>query len=223
MVRQGDENPQLRLSLRGLVAHLPHDRVFIAGHRPAWVTGVEHVPTRQPKDRWQASLGNLLEACRSSDLSERFVLFHDDFFILRAIDAVPLMHRGALALHVRRSAGEHRRHLVKALELCRSWGVEEPISYDVHVPMPMDRTGVLEVAERANGQAAGAIRSLYGNAAGLIGQQITDVKTRTRFETPPEDATFVSTGNPFGTSRAAHLIRARLPEPCRYEAVGGRR
>ena len=41
-VRPGDRNDELRYSLRSL-ANLPHDRVWIVGHTPPWVTGIESI------------------------------------------------------------------------------------------------------------------------------------------------------------------------------------
>ena len=46
VVRDG-ANPELRYSLRSVAVNLPHDRVWIVGHVPAWITGCETVPTVQ--------------------------------------------------------------------------------------------------------------------------------------------------------------------------------
>src|SRR5688572_14976620 len=95
-IRASGRTDELRYSLRSLV-NLPHDRVWIAGHRPEWVSKeVGHIAVHQlgGTTKYERSLANLLAACSHPEVSDEFVRFDDDFFVMVPMDRVPLLHQG---------------------------------------------------------------------------------------------------------------------------------
>jgi hypothetical protein len=221
VVRAGDRNEELRYSLRSIVAHLPRGRVWIVGHAPRWVSGVEHLPTVQASSRFANSRANLLHACEHPDVPERFVLMHDDFFILLPVEAIPVLHRGSIGrtLGARRPTTSYRRALATVRDVLIAGGVAVPLDYELHVPLVVEKASMLETLRReVPVVTAAAVRSLYGNLNAIGGEEAVDVKIHATRTSIPEDAAFVSTtDSSFANGRVGAEIRARFPEPSPFE------
>lgn len=224
-VRPGDENEELRCSLRSIAAHLPHGRVWLAGHRPAWCSAeVGHIPVAQAGSKWANSRANRLAACRDADVSEAFVLMNDDFFVMQPVDELPVLHRGPVTQVLRGYHPGARTPYVAGMRATADWlrrrGVEEPISYELHAPMAVTKTGLAEVLAlaEASGIEAPHVRTMFGNLHAVGGEQAADVKVHALDETPDDDAVFVSTTDAsFARGQVGGWIRERLAQPCRYE------
>jgi hypothetical protein len=182
LCREG-ENEELRYSLRSL-ANLPHERVWIFGGAPEWATAIEHVPTDQRDTKYRVTTRALRAACEHEGVSDPFVLFNDDFYLMRRIDEVPVLHRGlvadVLADYVRRWHGgsSYSRGMAQTADLLASLGFPAPLSYELHVPLPVHKRAMLEALDvgEASGIAVLHKRTLYGNLARLGGDRLTDVK-----------------------------------------------
>jgi len=118
IVRPG-ENEELRFSLRSLV-HVPHGRVWIIGHRPAWVRGVEHVPTDQAPLTLATKRENAWANMRAlaEHGPEEFYYCEDDYHVIRPHPhGIPPWHRGPLAEHVAEYRTRYpRSHYTRLLE-----------------------------------------------------------------------------------------------------------
>ena len=182
------ENEELRYSLRSL-ANLPHERVWLFGGAPQWVTDVDLVATDQRGTKYQVTTRAMRAACEHPDVSDPFALFNDDFYVARPCAEVPVLHRGlisdVLADYRRRGHGgsSYCRGMVQTARLLRSLGYDAPLSYELHVPLPVGKRAMTEALDV--GAAAGIAvlhkRTLYGNLARLGGERLIDVKiTRAR-------------------------------------------
>ena len=228
LVRPGEQNDELRYSLRSL-ANLPHDTVWIAGHKPAWVTGVRHIPTAQTATKHANAYGNLVSALTCDEISAEFVLMNDDFFITSPLPSVPTLHRGPVADVV----AEYRRMFPRgslyttAMQQTAEWlqaqGVAEPLSYELHMPMVLERQGLLDVLSRAEGDGVDVTRMHYrtawGNLAGVGGERVEDCKVYpgdrfTHLPTP-----FASSMDATFRGRAGRLARRAFPTPSPYEVT----
>ncbi len=172
VVRRGNDNLSLKYSLRSL-AHLPHRRVFIAGHCPDWVRNVTAIPVKSRVNKFDNIEENLKAALRHEELGERAVYFNDDFYITEPIDEVPIMN-GGLARHVVLRQ-ELRIRFMETLRVLH--GCDELLTYDgTHVPLPID---VDTAREHVMNMPKGLLwRTWYGNTARLGGVTIEDVKSR---------------------------------------------
>lgn len=215
----------LRHSLRSLV-NLPQvTRVVIAGYRHRWLGDVLHIPVEQQRTKHESTDANLRAALRDDRVSDQFLLMNDDFFVMEPVAEVPVVHRGPLvdqiANHERTNnktmLSRRRQHLEMLAEL----GVDDPLCYELHVPMPVDRTAMAEALERADKvrppkMAPTGKRTLYGNLAGAGGELAEDVKVRTgRDGMPP--GPFVSTSSSSWVGRTGTLIKLRFREPSPFE------
>ena len=214
-VGPGERNEQLRFMLRSVATHLPGARVVLAGHRPSWVQGVEHIPVIQGRRGWGNVARILHQVCEHPSMPEKFVLVNDDFYAMVSDPPVPLVHRGPLdGLTSVWRAGWYSRALAETLEVLRGWGIGSPLAYDrVHQPMPV----VTEVMGEALAAVAGRTvlhRSLYGN---LVGGGALGVDVKARGSEPLPDASWVSTAPTAWHRQAGRAVRKTFRDPCRYE------
>lgn len=219
---------EIRYSLRSLVNLPMVDRVVFAGWRPAWARDVVHVvpEPHRPGKHW-STWANLSAAARDRRLSDTFVLMNDDFFVVDWTADLPAYEAGPLHESVWRPDDERTGRRCSVRSVLDGMGVPEPPggwrSFELHVPMLVDRVALEDVLAHADkvrpaSELPAGKRSLYGNAAGLAGPTIPDVKIRDFRTTPTDDAAFVSTTEySFRSGAVGAWLRARLWEPCRWE------
>ncbi len=214
------ENEELRYSLRSLV-NLPHDRVWVFGGRPSWLSRVEYVAIGQAGDKNGNARRNLEAACRHPEVSDPFILMNDDFFIVQPLDSLPVLHRGTvaevIAEHEARGLGrstytEAMRQTLKRLQLM---GHTEPLSYSLHIPMAVTKAAMLAAIAAGDGIDRAQYRTLYGNIDGVGGVKVADVKLRNRREPLPPGPFLSTSDRTF--SRALPRLRELFPEPGEHE------
>lgn len=219
--RDGD-NPELRYSLRSL-ANVPHERVFIFGGCPAWVNTdvVTHVSSPQHVSPYASTRAHIKAACQHAEVSDPFMLWNDDFYAMEPVDELPVMCRGSLAEMVERFAKTQTtwaRGIRETAVLLRDLGYEAPVSYDLHVPLPVHKSKMLEalkLAKRVRGDAV-HVRTIYGNLAGLGGTEMLDVKMMRRSDPIPRGPWLSSGDNTF-RAVVEPVLRYLFPDPCAYE------
>ncbi len=225
------DDDEIRYSLRTLV-NMPHGTVWIVGDKPPWVQNINHIPHRNEKrSRFRNALENVLAACQVNEISDRFILMNDDFFILTPTGLPPPAHRGPIATahpnpaRRRRTRGRQngspwKQGIWDTAALLKRWGVARPLSYELHMPMVVDRAVMADVLTRAIASNASVNlmqRSLYGNVARIGGEQRSDVKIAPSKRDLP-DPTFVSTNNrAFYRGWIGQVIKRRFATPSEYE------
>lgn len=224
-VRELDPNEPLRYALRSWAAHLPHRRVWVVGHRPAWLTGVEHIPTVQAGTKFQNTTAAVRAACENDAVSDHFLLANDDMFVMAPQLEMPMLHRGlvrdveAYTASIANSA--YLRGMRETRALLAELGEPEPLSYELHVPMPVDKLAMMAALDYGAHLDVLHKRTLCGNLAGLGGRQIEDVKVSFRGPAFPRDSPFLSTmPDSFTNGMVGHFIRQAFPEPGPYERRG---
>ena len=222
---RGEHKPELRHSLRSLI-NLPHDRVWFAGFRPSWAENVGHiVPDRPGRTKHEDSTLNLRAACEHPEVSERFIYFNDDFYVIEPTATVEVEHLGPLAEVVEHyyhrfgpRPGVYTEGLMKMAELLDGLGYAEALCYEPHAPMVMDKAGVLEALDIGRGMRVLHYRTLYGNLLGLGGRQVTDCKVYGARELPGEGWRYLSTSDQtFATGLVGRWLRQRFPRRSPYE------
>ena len=219
-VRPGERNEELRYSLRSL-RNLPHERVWMVGHKPRWVTGVEHIPGNLILGSGGAqaiAADNLRLACEAVP-TDRFVVFNDDFYVMEPLKAVPAWHAGPLIERLGTARGSYANALREALRRLTALGQPEPIAWTLHIPVVVTRRTLAEVVADLLTAARRMVpewRTMYGNLSGATGEQAPDVKVRYRRDPLP--------AGPFLSSHEAALswllptLRRAFPTPSPYEA-----
>lgn len=228
IVRPGDDNEELRYSLRSVWWNMPHTEVWIVGHCPGWVRGVRTIPVEQstrPGMKRPNALANL--AMLAAGGPDEFVLFNDDFFVVRPAEWPPRpAHRGRLAsLAADRRTALPLSPYAKVLELTdtilREAGFPDPLAYETHMPMHLTAEGLalaLDYGDQHSGGEQFAPRSLYGNLLQIRGEQVGDVKVRDASPAPAWQCEFVSTTDAsFRYHPIGKRLRELFPEASPYE------
>lgn len=222
-VREGATNEQLRYALRSWSANLSHRHVWIIGYLPLWVAGVRHITTRQAgRTKYANTTRALRAACEHPDVSDRFLLCNDDFFVMEAVEEMPVLHRGPVrdveAYYAGRGNGSYLRGLRETRDLLADLGHADHLSYELHVPLPVEKTGMLAALDAGRHLDVVHKRTLYGNLAGLGGERIEDVKVMQRGPRFPAASPFLSTmPDSFAHGAVGHHIRRAFPQACAYE------
>lgn len=220
-VRPGDDNEELRYALRSFERNLPHRRIVIVGHKPSWVRRVLHIPTRQTGTKYKNSTRNVEAACKHPAVSDDFLLCNDDFFVLKPTKTMPVFHWGPMAdverYYATRASGAYLQGLRATKKLLAKLGYKNPLSYELHLPLPMNKQKFLEVLELGRHIPALHKRTLYGNVAALGGDEVTDPKVTTTGRRFPRRARFLSTMDSSWRGAVGAYIQSRFPEPSSYE------
>ena len=223
--RQGD-NEELRYSIRSAVKHLTHNNVWLIGNKPDWYYGnFVEIPDEMTKfDNIRECISAIPEI---GAISDDFVLMNDDFFFLMDIGIMPVYHGGLLEDKINRYVAMGSRRYAALLtrtykNLIRQ-GIEVPLDYDLHVPMPMNKEKL-----RASRKKAYFQRSGYGNIHQIGGQLIpTDVKSYSdrsplasnSYDFMNGDMPFVSTEDGSFEKVYNNLLKDMFPDPSPYEII----
>lgn len=220
----------LRYSLRSLVNLRQVDRVVIAGALPVWVTDVEYIPIPQGPHKHLNTARALQAALTGDRVTSEFVLMNDDFFVMEPVDEVPVLHRGPITEQIENHNRTGRIDLMtrrsQLQDMLTELGVETPLCYELHTPMPVDKAAMAEALSRAAevrpaGMEPTGKRTLYANLAQLGGTCAVDVKARGVDQDLPAGP-FVSTAPPSWTGAVGRAIRERFAERSPWEHPGWR-
>lgn len=168
-------NDELRYSLRSIEKNMPKGRIWVVGHRPIWYIG-DFIPVDDIGGKFDNIVNCIKTVSENNDISDNFILMNDDFFALNPIDKLKNYHGGLLENKIARykelrMAPKYIRLLELTLKQLKENGITNPIDYDIHVPIIMNKTILKDAINLAFFP-----RSAYGNLAKLEAIKITDVK-----------------------------------------------
>lgn len=221
LVRPGDDNEELRYSLRTL-ANLPHDRVWFVGHLPSWVTGVGHIPGNRANAKALNVLDNVRLACEHPFVADDVIVMNDDFFVLDPCELAPWA-RKPLAAHI--DSLSHRGDAwVTSLRNTRDWlqlhGFHDPLSFELHTPFPIHKRSMAEALQAVADFGAPfppQWRTVYGNLHVADAEVHPDVKLKSSTYVAHALAQPLLSTDDRGWPRVAEHIRERFPDPSPYE------
>jgi hypothetical protein len=224
------ENRELRYALRSIDRNLPYHHIWIVGSWPAWLntdhprlTAVKR-PTLTPK--YRTTRAHYRWACDNPDVTDPWIMWNDDFYLLQPLDEVPPIHRGRSENVARMFTTWTSKWAVGLREtekvLRRMMPGTVLYNYDLHVPMLVHKRQMrraLTIAEQMN-IAAPQVRTLYGNLAHLGGTAMHDPKTYTAKILPPGQLWLSSHESTFANAVEPHLRRAGLSTHSIFEIPG---
>lgn len=184
---------ELRYSLRSLEKNFPDlGRVFIVGHKPSWLVGVEHIPMADVhKHNKDANIiDKVLAACRNG-LSDKFLFMSDDQILLQptAFADMRPYHYGDLRHKKESFWGNKWKQRLRATKDVLEKAGHTTLHYDSHVPTPYGREAFIKAVTKFPYRDGGGftINTLACNAAGgNDGHPMGDLKKT--LESPVEDA-----------------------------------
>ena len=223
-VKSENENLELRYSLRSL-QNIPHEKVFIVGDLPNFVQNVIHIQTNKVNSRYVSTTNNLKTICLNKEVSDNFIWMNDDFFILNPIQPSDLMlNRGLMKDIVNYYHKVHSiltpydKNVENAYKELKSMGFEEPISFELHCPIIINKYKFLTICDKIKTDALHCCkRSLYGNYYIGNTNTIQDMKvlSRTIFDEKNYDKMISCSEHTF--KKVEDFLKKKFPNKCIYE------
>ena len=222
-VCRSGENEELRYSIRSAVANLPHSKIWVVGAKPDWYSG-NFIPVQQTNSKYSNVRKSLEEIGSNKSISNKFILMNDDFFIVNPVKRITSFHGGPLLDKVNQyqdisMSSSYTRMLEQTYLRLLKMGIEQPLDYDIHVPMPMSRRGLREALK---GQTLW--RSNYGNIFKVGGSKMSDVKVYTNgdllsksYDFTKLKSNYISTDDSSFEMVKEALLKDLFPEPSIYE------
>jgi hypothetical protein len=222
--RKGD-NEELRYSIRSAQENFVYDNIWVIGGKPDWYRG-DYVNVPDQKNKFDSIINCTKIIPDIGAISDDFVLMNDDFFFLKKLGKMPVYHGGLLRDKIDQYTELGARRYATFLEktykgLVRN-GIKNPLDYDLHVPMPMNKLKLKESVKKAYFPRSG-----YGNIHDIGGELITDVKTySTRnkltsrsYDFSLEDSAFISTEDDSFSYVYESILKDRFTKPSIQESV----
>lgn len=227
VVRPGDDNEELRYSLRSVAANVPHRKVWVAGHCPWWVHGVERIELVPLEDKFDNQHQSLTAAVNHPDLADEFYYWNDDVYAMRRFSGLlPTLHLGPLREYVALLEGRGKnpengwfQGMREMLDLLTSWGIDDPLCYEGHMPLRFRKADMQRFVQHRTRHFLPA--SFYAATDLPAGELWMDAQPGI-LGNPVElrDPPFLSSDDYwFDRSRLGDRVRAAFPTPCMYEGV----
>ncbi len=174
-------NEELKYSIRSVVESFPESNIWVVGGKPDWYTG-NYIQVNQVHIKYKNAVENLKMACSSPQISDKFILMNDDFYIIEKINNIDTFHGGYLLNKINlyqklNGNSNYTRKLSATYKKLKGMGINDPLDYELHVPMIMEKERLQEVLD-SNGQFLW--RSMYGNIFNVGGSEMKDVKVYTK-------------------------------------------
>jgi hypothetical protein len=192
---------ELKFSIKSL-KNLPHNDIFVSGDVPEFDGTFFNIPVK-PSKSWQRRMSpyhnveaKIRDFMESGLAGEKFILMNDDFFIMKPVQRLRVYHRGTLKEFLdNHGLNFYSKAVRQTYEYLRAYGIDDPINYELHVPMLFDTESRLSISndclpEFRRGKNL-LMRSVYGNLMQLGGTFMPDCKNITDYE----DKTFLSTND----------------------------
>lgn len=156
-------NEELKYSLRS-IENLPHRNVYIYGDLPDWATNVKWVDDDQDRrySEWLNVNNSLKLACLNQEISEDFIFFNDDFFVLEQTESINWWYHKTLIDKADSYLinGIYSDGLRKTSDILKKKGFEAK-NFELHYPCIFNKRKLLEILEEYPDTVAR--RSIYAN------------------------------------------------------------
>lgn len=180
-VKDGTKNDELRYSLRSVCQNMPFNRVWIFGGCPQNIVPDVRVRVDQTgKTKWDKVRNMYRLVCENKEITNDFIMFNDDFFIMKPVDFLTPFYRYSLTEYITALESKNRNHpneYTKLLRECRDELAKRnksQLSYELHIPFIFNKGRLLSLLDNFPNQHCA--RSMYGNIYGIGGVRASDVK-----------------------------------------------
>lgn len=214
-VKDTEQNEELTYSLRSL-KNLPHDKVWFFGGCPKNLRPDHHYRVLQNKQTKYDNVHAMYSEILRSDVSEDFIMFNDDFFVMDKVAEVLPVHRGSLYKYIvtvednNGGITPYTRRLRKTVQALEKAGLPTRC-YELHLPMVFNKEKLrATLSFHLNG-----VRSIYGNMY-YEGNEIPDCKVF-KIGQPLPEGPFFSTSDQTWKYYIGDIIKEKFPEQSKYE------
>lgn len=222
LVKDTKENEELRYSLRSVEKNFPYRKVVFVGGVPDGILPDCWISVKQNGDtKWDNTHRMIQAACLCKNVSDDFVLFNDDFFVMKNVEALHYFYKGTLLERANElekafpNSPSYRHRLMRAERMLHGKGYST-FNYELHTPIVINKKKMLEIYKMF--PFGSAVRSLYANVFCGQGLQCDDVKIYDMHTVPTGEETFLSTmDKTFKNGAVGDYIRRKFLDKSSFE------
>lgn len=227
LLKDSAYNDELKYSLRSVEQNFPHRKVFFYGGKPTGLVPDEQVILRQRETTKYDRVRTMLQkVCEDDRITKDFVLFNDDFFVMKPVKLLSPYYYETLEWlcdqidSKRKTPSPYTERLKDtAMMLKRFIALEQsPLNFELHIPMIFNREQLSTVLRWTN---LNGVRSIYGNIfytpPDNLPSSHPDVKIIGTNLVPANMDFLSTTENSFGNGAVGRLIRETFPNKSRFE------
>lgn len=208
---------------------MPGYKIWFSGYTPKIFSGKMNVVENATvgDNKYWRSHNNQLAACKHSGVSDPFLLFNDDFFVMKPVEEFEDRHRGPLADSIRRLEAKvgmsgYLGGMKLTLRILKELGVEDPVDYGLHIPMTIHKQGWLDAwairMKYKDEKYPVHMRTLYGNLNNIATKQMDDIKISEEDVAPTGEEQFLSSmSDSFTNGLVGEYVRSKFPERSKLE------
>jgi len=222
ILKQYAQPDELRYSLRSVCENMEYNRIwFYCGKPNGLAPDVYVAKAQRGASKWEKARSSLIDICKNDDITPKFWLFNDDFYLLKPFHRMKPYHVGELSDHIKRVEARHNNSWTPYTFQLRECEAHlkraglTTLDYAIHVPMLVERSTMLEALKAF--PSVPMFRSIYGNYAAIGGTKRDDVKINSPDTDVNPKADLLSTSDKAFKGKAGRFLAERFPEPCRYE------
>lgn len=163
-------NNELRFCLRSIEQYLEGYRnIWIIGQKPKFLKNVNHISYEEYHPKSNNIYDKIKRACECGEISDNFILFNDDYFLVEKVDA-PTYHNyfsnEALKEVYQRPKPDPYRQMVEDTEkvLGKAWRYA-----DIHCPIVINKQLFLQQPYKRNYEHGLCVKSTYLHYAAFNG------------------------------------------------------
>jgi glycosyltransferase involved in cell wall biosynthesis len=139
-------NNELRFCLRSIERFLHGYRnIYIVGAIPRWVKNVIHIPHTEGYPKAYNIYQKIRKACEQEGLSEKFIMFNDDYFLIEQVEAwyYPNYYSNKALDYVRTKSGVNPYRMLTE-DTVKLFGKDFKYA-DIHCPIVMEKSKFLQL------------------------------------------------------------------------------
>lgn len=192
------QDNELRFALRSIEKYLTGYRdIYIVGKKRDWLTGVRYLDGEEAINtevKQRCIFKKILTAAKTDEVSEKFIKWHDDHYLLKPLDVSEIKnwYYGDLKMLAKKAEGIYHRVVVNSHKYLKDKGWTD-FNFDIHVPIVFEKSKFTQL-ENENWNQEHIIKSLYCNKFGVEKEEMQDVKF----------------GRPFRDSEIRSVINGRM-------------
>lgn len=222
-VKDTPTNEELRISLRSVAKNIPHKRVWVFGGHPNGIVPDVYIKVNQRgKTKWDKVHTMFRMACKNKEITDNFIMFNDDFFVMRPTNYIEPLYRCSLEQHIKilepnNKPTPYSRLLRNAKQILEK--LDKPtLSYELHTPFIFNKKKLLKILETF--PDAHCCRTMYGNLYSIGGKQSSDVKIfSSKTELNYKNLQFLSTDDSVVNinNDIWRWLKKQFPKKCEFE------
>ena len=218
-VKDGVRNEEFRYSLRSICENMPFNRVWVFGGCPTNIIPDVRIRVAQTgKTKWDKVRNMFIMACENKELSDDFILFNDDFYIMKPMTKIEPIYRDTLEGHIAVLGKGAYADLLKSIKQELEDKGKTTLSYELHTPFVFNKKKLLKMLKDNPDQHCS--RTMYGNLYKIGGKKHSDVKifsAKPAFDFKNSDMLSTDDSVINVNNDAWRWLKKQFPKKCRYE------